>query len=172
MSGHRRAAVALHGLQAADRQAMLSQLPEHDQQILQDYLAELDALGFSYGPDLAQEIPVRVDKGPAVDAVTQLRRMPLARLLPALADEPAMVIARVLQIQAWPWQENFLGQLPALLKQRVRGHLAQGLPPAPKLQACLLENLLRKIASQPPRRMNPAPQAVSWLANWRQRWSR
>ncbi len=170
MSGHRRAAVALHGLQAADRQAMLAQLPEQDQHILQDYLAELDALGFSYGPDLAQELPARAETG--VDPVQQLRRMPLARLLPVLADEPALVIARVLQMHAWPWQESFLGQLPALLKQRVRAHLAQDLPAAPKLQAFLLDKLLRKIASQPPGRSNPAPQAISWLAKWRQKWSR
>ena len=151
---------------------MLAQLPVQDQQILQEYLSELDALGFSYGPELAQEIPAMVESGGVADPASRLRHMPLARLVPVLADEPALVIARVLQIEAWPWQERFLAQLPALLKQRVRSHLLQHDSAAPKLQAWLLANLLRKIASQPPARKSVAPKAVSWLASWRQRWSR
>lgn len=177
MSGHRRAAVALHGLQAFDRQAMLAELPIADQQILQGYLNELDALGFSNGPDLLQQLPPSMTAIPADgdsgEPAAVLRRASAAQLLDCLQEEPASLIARVLALDNWPWQEALLTQLAAPLRQRVRAQM-QALPAAPRLQACLLATLAQKLAALPVRRVAPlaSKRKPHWLAAWRQRWSR
>jgi hypothetical protein len=53
MNGHRQAAVALFGLASSDQERILAELPAQDQRILQDYLAELAALGFDKAANMA-----------------------------------------------------------------------------------------------------------------------
>jgi hypothetical protein len=165
MSGHRRSAVALHGLNVHDRQWMLAQLPTADQQILQQYLNELDALGFEYGPDLTQELndtsqqqaeamPLNstnsanlANSAPPwqtmqavrpLSALEQVQQASAQQIHACLAEEPASVVARLLAQHEWAWQDALLAQMSALARQRVRSLLAETLLPAPLLDDFLL----------------------------------
>ena len=148
MSGHRRTAVALHGLHEQDRQWMLAELAPQDQATVRAHLKELDELGFSYGPDMIGE----VNKPPldAASPLPPLQRLQLAtvqQLLALLQEEPAALIARLFSLHAWPWQEALLNQLPAARRQRIRS-LMQPIP-ATSLDDFLIDALARRLQAQP-----------------------
>ena len=156
MSGHRRAAVALHGLNPEDRQWMLAELPAADQQILQQYLEELDALGFSYGPELAADLaagPVKAAEPENIAPPGTLQRLQKAsaeQMLACLQDEPASLIARLMALHDWPWREAMLTQMSALARQRVRTLLADPVAnsPAPMLDDFLLDTVAARLREQ------------------------
>lgn len=186
MSGHRRAALALHGLQARDKQWLLAQLPAQDQSILQGHLQELDTLGFQYEPDLLEQLPAAseaapapypaLQKGPAspeqmvpdqmdpIDAaIGHIARAGAEQILLLVQDEPLGWLARLLACQPWPWQPALLEQLPAPTRQRVR---TMSVPAAPQLDRSLLLALQQAIADAPTPLPAPLPQR-RWFAWWR-----
>jgi hypothetical protein len=195
MSGHRRAAVALHGLNAEDRKWMLAELPAADQQILQQYLDELDELGFSYGPELAVDLaaspvtspvtkPVKSDKSDESEniappgALQQLQKACAEQVLVCLQDEPASLIARLLALHDWPWREALLTQMSALARQRVRTLLADPVvnSHAPMLDEFLLDAVAARLRTQsfvaPQADVIQGPEKRGWFNFRVLRWNR
>lgn len=188
MSGHRRAAVALHGLKAEDRQWMLAELPAADQQILQQYIDELDALGFSYGPELAVDLaakpitkPVKADEPENIappGALQQLQKASAEQMLACLQDEPASLIARLIALHDWPWREALLTQMSALARQRVRTLLADSVAnaPAPMLDDFLLDAVAARLREQsfiaPQTEAIQGPKKRGWFNFRVLRWNR
>ena len=148
MSGHRRTAVVLRGLHEQDRQWMLAELPPSDQTIVRAHLQELDALGFSYGPDMMEEVNKPLpDVAAPLSPRQSLQLAGAQQMLALLQDEPVGLIARLFSLHDWPWQEALLSQLPATKRQRIRGLM---LPiPAGALDSFLIDTLAKRLQAQP-----------------------
>lgn len=168
MSGHRQAAVALHGLTAADQELILAELPEADQERLRAYLAELTELGFDVPAPQAASARL-FSFAPRTPATPQSRvRSASAELMAELlGGEPAGLVARVLGSDEWPWQAQFLALLPAARRAQVQGTLHAQRAAAPACAAFLIESLAAKLERQPA----PAPrsglsQLFTRVASW------
>lgn len=128
MSGHRRAAVALHGLHEEDRRWVLAQLPEEDCSTLSAYLDELKALGFD------QKSSVSIGGGSTLGNVGAPAQ-PIERLQAATAEqmfhvlnsEPSSLIAGLLSIRDWTWGHSFLQMLPPARREYIRNAM-NGMP--------------------------------------------
>ena len=118
MDGHRRAALALHGLGEADRHWVLEQLRGADRSRLAQLLEELQKLGIPPDPSLLADAQKRLPE-PAKPAPNRIREASAAQMLSVLAREPAGLIAAVLRVEAWPWQAGFLARLEPSLRQKV-----------------------------------------------------
>lgn len=160
MSGHRQAAVALHGLVEADRRLILAQLPAPDQATLRGYLAELTELGFD-GDAIAVD-----DMVPAGDAIpVELAQASPAMMLGLLAQEPAALVAQVLALEDWRWREGLLALLTPARRDAV---LAAHVSPAPARDRFLRQSLTARLAHAVPEHKS-APAKSPWLATVR-RW--
>lgn len=126
----RQAALLLGAMSASDRAWVLAQLPAADRVILDPLLGELDALGIPVDADLLDAVLDKPARGAptepgstaprdAVDTAAVLNAAP-AVLLKLLAHEPAALIARLLGMRAWPWQQEFMKLLPASKAAEVR----------------------------------------------------
>jgi hypothetical protein len=138
---------------------MLAELPAADQQILQQYIEELDALGFSYGPELAADLaagpvkaaePENIPSHAPPGSLQQLQKASAEQMLACLQDEPASLIARLMALHDWPWREAMLTQMSALARQRVRTLLADPVAnsPAPMLDDFLLDTVAARLHEQ------------------------
>ncbi len=144
MSGHRRTAVLLHGMHEQDRQWMLAELAPKDQATVRAYLEELDALGFSYGPDMMAQV------NQPTTPLSPLQSLQLAgvqQMLALLQEEPPGLIARLFSLHTWPWQEALLKQLPANKRQRIRGLMVPA--PASALDSFLIDTLAKRLQALP-----------------------
>jgi hypothetical protein len=151
MSGHRQAALALHALAVADREAILAELPQADRTTLHGYLHELTALGFEGAEwDAAQS-------GAGPDTASA------AAVFAILEHEPAALVAQVLSLQAWPWQAGLLALYPSARREQIRAALPARLAPA---QAAFLRSTLqsRLAASAPAAEAAPLK---TWWRLWR-----
>lgn len=126
----RQAALLLGAMSAPDRAWVLAQLPAADRAILDPLLGELDALGIPVDADLLDAVLDKPARGAptepgspaprdAVDTAVVLNAAP-AVLLKLLAHEPVGLIARLLGMRAWPWQQEFMKLLPASKAVEVR----------------------------------------------------
>jgi len=126
----RQAALLLGAMSASDRAWVLAQLPTADRAILDPMLGELDALGIPVDADLLDAVLEKPARGAptepgspaprdAADTAAVLNAAPAA-LLKLLAHEPAGLIARLLGMRAWPWQQEFMKLLPASKAAEVR----------------------------------------------------
>ncbi len=166
MNGHRQAAVALYGLAPADQERILMELPAQDQRILQDYLAELAALGFDKAAnmnDAAEPAPV----APA-EPRARLHGAAAADVLAVIGHEPAALIAQVLALDSWCWSDAFLAALAPHKGMLVRDALATGVAAAPARTRFLLAAVAAGLAQVPaapaPARPRRLPAALSkWL---------
>lgn len=166
MNGHRQAAVALYALAPADQERILTELPAQDQRILQDYLAELAALGF----DKAANMNDAAEPAPAapLEPRTRLHGAAAADVLAVIGHEPAALIAQVLALDNWPWADAFLAVLAPHKGMLVRDALAGGIAAAPARTRFLLGAVVARLAhvpaAQPPVRARRLPAALSkWL---------
>jgi len=117
MSGHRQAAVALHALAATDRSLVMAELPAADRATLQDYLAELDELGFvaAGSAAVASALPRPGGRDVEPDPLRDASSPDLDRLL---AGESAVLVAQLLSLQPWAWRGAYLAlQTPARREQ-------------------------------------------------------
>ncbi|KQQ96173.1 hypothetical protein [Massilia sp. Leaf139] len=156
MSGHRQAAVALHGLAAQDRRAILAELPETDQDILRGLLAELAELGFEHTPGIAAAMAEPAPRAAAQDdgkpdaAMRRtLRHASPAAMLAILGHEPASLQACVLALDSWPWANGFLELLPQPRRMLAAESLRAGIAAAPARSQFLLESVAAKLADMP-----------------------
>jgi hypothetical protein len=118
MDGHRRAALALHGLGEGDRHWVLEQLHGDHRSRLARLLEELERLGIPSDPSLLADAQKRLPE-PAAPAPDRIREASAASMHAMLAREPAGLISAVLRIEAWPWQAAFLARLEPSLRKKV-----------------------------------------------------
>jgi hypothetical protein len=112
MSGHRQAALALHGLAPHDQDLILAELPGSDQAVLREYLAELEELGFDAELAVDAFAPAVPEPAPQHSPARRLRAATASDMLDAIGHEPASLIGCLLSIEEWPWAPRFLGMLP------------------------------------------------------------
>lgn len=162
MSGHRRAAAALHALAEADRAAILARLPAPDQAMLRGYLDELQALGFqSEGADFGA-----LDAPPA-----RLELAPAGMVFSVLEHEPAVLVAQVLALQQWPWEAEVLALCTSARRDLIRAAGAQ--PPAPARARFLREALEARLSGGAPSHAgDTAPIGVAAARKWWRPWRR
>lgn len=190
-SGGRRAALAMHALREGDRAWILAQLPTAQRAQLEGLLAELKSLAIPASPALVEEMlaaaPVEAAKSsPAapktqphtwtsqLDAIARLDAAQVARLV---HDEPAGLIAQLLNVQHWPWQEALLEQLGVVKRRRVEEVLdtlrRRLRPPAPEaLSRTLVAALLARAQAEAPTPAQPQaivtrPPVRAWPRRWR-----
>lgn len=144
MSGHRRAAVALHALEDADRALILGQLEPHDQRRLEAHLRELHELGFQRGGAAVEVMhAAAASNGEPGD---QLASASAQRMFALLEHEPATLVARVLSLQEWRWRGAFLTLFDALRRRQIATLQAQFSTAAPELDRVLLEQLRQQLS--------------------------
>ncbi|MGK5049015.1 hypothetical protein ACQ4WP_24415 [Janthinobacterium sp. GB4P2] len=143
MSGHRRAALALHALEDADRALILGQLEPHDQHRLEAHLRELHELGFQRGGDAAEVMQsAAASKEESGDRLASASAQQMFALL---RHEPAALVARVISLQEWRWSADLLTLFDALRRQQIATLQAQFSTAAPELDRALLEQLQQQL---------------------------
>lgn len=128
---YRQSALLLHGLNASDRQWILSQLEAEQTGQLRSHLDELNQMGMLENRSLAEGLLSRI-KGKPVSTSDMLgnalRRAQPSVVLHMLNMEPSWLIAAVLSIEAWPWREAIYVGLDASKRDRVRHALRERVP--------------------------------------------
>lgn len=179
MSGHRQAAIALYGVDAADQEAILENLPAEDQAILRQYLNELKELGFAStdsalavaGAQLSAEF-ITSEKTLAggasgtsgtSSAQLQLQQMRAACVYEVLAHEPASLIAQFLAFDHWPWAADFLDMFTPSRRTLIVAAMDRERPRATKCQQYLLDEVLlraKRVARTQQAQSMPAPSGI------------
>lgn len=167
MSGHRQAALALHGLSRNDQDKILAELPFDDQQRLRAYLAELTELGFDAPLQDAVKSGLFARTVPDTPRA-RLQAASASDMAALLAPEPAALAAQVLRLGDWPWTAEFLLLLPGPRRVQVQAAAAAVAAPAPERARFLLDAVAAKLA--PPASGLPAP--LSGLMNKVGAWMR
>lgn len=138
----RRAAIVAHALSAEDQGWLFAQMAPSELPQLKALLAELVQLGVPADRRLLEQAldgaesagVVRVPQtaknlAPVdrsnLDFFVDLDAVNEGALVTALRQEPALLIARFLRIQSWPWKQKVIDALPAPLRQQVDGLLAE-----------------------------------------------
>ncbi len=103
MSGHRRAAAALHSLGDEDRQWILSALPADEQGTLVQYLDELKELGFDGDLSAASFLDTSGTGITPAIAFDRVRAASPGEIFTIFENEPSSLIGQFLSIQHWPW---------------------------------------------------------------------
>lgn len=168
MSGHRRAAVALHALAEADRTLILAELPEQDQAVLRDYLNELDELGFDTGAatDLLPRQPADAVPPAANDTpVDALGAAVAANVNTVLEGEPASLVAQLLSIEPWAWRGDYLALQTAARREQL--HAAAPTAAVAPARAAFLRGAVAARLQRLPTR-TPATQPAARAPWWRQ----
>jgi hypothetical protein len=115
----RRAALMLHGLVPADREAVLGQLDPVHRVAIEPLLEELAELGLPSDTTLLEELlrsPAAVEPVEATPADV-LMQAAAADVERVIASEPPLVVARLLAAGDWPWKDTVLAR-SALPRQR------------------------------------------------------
>jgi hypothetical protein len=147
VSGHRQAAVALHGLDAEDRASILAELPPADQHTLRSFLDELDALGFDR--EAVAAVGKSASAAPArsgADPHGHLHGASAAAMFALLEPEPSALIAQVLNLRDWPWAGELVHLFPAPRRESIRAARALYTVPAPSRTRFLLETLSARVS--------------------------
>lgn len=169
-AGTRKSALLLHALAHADREWIMTQLPEAERATLVALLAELESLGIPADRALVDEVVNTVrepeEATPSRDAalVREIAIADSSRLAALLRDEPALVLAHLLRIADWPWRAELrkhLGEAKWLEAEAALKTLRK----APALRAQVLESVARHLRAD----SKPAPrgQVSSFLARLR-----
>ncbi|MGE4240218.1 hypothetical protein [Ramlibacter sp.] len=181
----RHAALALHALQPVDREWLLGQLPPGRRAELAPLLDELRALGIPADRTLLDSVvhggPLasRAATGGVSDARASLRAADPELIVALLQREPAMLIARLLQLERWPWHSQLLALLEAprrrTVEQILLGLDATRQPVA--LQRLLIAELNERVAKtvrieprEAPRHGRVARACARWMQTLVQRW--
>jgi hypothetical protein len=164
MSEIKRAALMLHGLQAADQAWLIAQLDEGQRGPLRSLLDELVALGVPRDASLLGALVN--DEGSSHE---RLMGASAADVLRALTGQSAEVVAMLLRLHAWPWRHGVIqrwaeafAQRPALLEP-----LADQAGPA--LKAALLDAVAMRL-DLPREGLEAAPQVRASMPWWRRVW--
>lgn len=128
----RKAALLLHSMPSCDQEWLLKQLPVHQAEILLPLLNDLRELGIPADPELLCEVALTPPVNPLPKAThNQARELSVEAQIAALEaadcqllcrilhDEPAGLIARVLELNAWPWTGDLLQRLSPVKRAQV-----------------------------------------------------
>jgi len=166
VSGHRKAALALHALAPEDQDAVLAELPEADRHVLRTHLDELMALGFDPGAidDVLADRPAapprdRVDMADAAD------------VLRVVGDEPVSFLAALLQAGPWRWETAVLAALPGHVRVRLAAQRVHGSGDAPARTAFVVGAVAEALGrhggdSRPRTGQGPVARLRKWIAPW------
>lgn len=172
MNGHRRAAIALHGLQPQDRASILAELPDADQAVLRSHLNELHELGFdpvalSAGiPPPKSASPAQATRSP--DPLVEVRQASPETMYRLLEHEPAALVADVLNMETWTWAPQLMEMMAPPRRQKVRTAVEAVEADAPMRKRMLSEALVAGIeASGMPAKPAPAGRVRGWMARIR-----
>jgi hypothetical protein len=166
VSGHRKAALALHALASEDRDAVLAELPEADRHVLRAHLDELTALGFDPGA-----IDDVLADRPAAAPRERVDMADVADVLRVVGDEPVSFLAALLHAGPWRWEAALLGALPGHLRVRLEAQRAHESGDAPARAAFVVgavaEALGRHGGDAGPRAGKGAVARLrKWIAPW------
>ena len=139
MSGIKRAALALHGLQADDQAWLMAQLDEAQRRPLRDSLDELASLGVPRDASLLEPLFA------ADTSHDRLLRAPASAVVGALQGQAIEVIALLLRLHPWPWRQAVLQQWAGPFM--ARPDLLEPHPgkPGPALIAALLDAVAARL---------------------------
>jgi hypothetical protein len=162
MSGHRQAALALHGLTEQDRQLILEQLPAGDQATLLNYLDELRVLGFD-GDSVAlgKTAPLRASATPDLESATPDMMFGL------LEHEPTVLVAEVLALQEWPWRAGLLVLCGSARRDAILTAPATLAPARARFLRAALEQRLAGMAPAAPAAQSLWTAMLRWGTAWR-----
>lgn len=145
----RHAALIAHAMRPADRDWLLYALPPEGGRLLQDLLAELDALGIPPDATLLDELnrdaPMSVPSEVVWAAFDGLGSAQVGLLAQVLQEEPPLLTARLLSLREWPWRGALLGAMHDVFVAQVRR-----IPSAvsgPSLEAALHEALRQRLSA-------------------------
>lgn len=139
---------------AEDRAWVLQALPDTQRLVLESLLDELRELGIPAQPRLLDGAVQRQPGHAAqpADSLQNLNAAGIEALATLLRGEPSMLVARLLRVQAWPWQAAALTRLGGVQRQQVQDALRQldagGATPVPAaLQAAMLRGIHHRVAA-------------------------
>lgn len=164
MSGHRKAALALHALAREDQEAVLAELPDADRRTVRSYLDELAELGFD--PAAIDDVlgdrpaPVGRDLVDAADAADILR---------VVGAEPAGFIGALLGAGPWRWEAALLAALPGQVRVRIEAQRAREQHAAPARAAFVVGAVARALGTHgggPRRETGRVSGPRKWWAPW------
>jgi hypothetical protein len=156
----RSAALTLHALPAPDREWLLEGLSGRQRQLLLPLLEELQVLGVPADPELLQELQPDAGSGtPAPAWPEALSAAEVAVLAHVLAGEPLGLTRSLLAIREWNWTPQLLAAMDEDRRRKLRDD-PPACPPAPLLQAAILQALRLRCESQPP--VVPAAATSRW----------
>jgi hypothetical protein len=153
MNGLRKAALYLHGLEEADRCWLLDALSDDEREPLQATLAELDAMGVPGGkvwlPELAEAnvMEVHVEQCHSLASETEIIDVAdLSRLTGYFENEPLRIVALVLKLRVWSWQQDYIDKQNAHDRKRLlRALQLQASPLKPKVKDAMLSTLAERL---------------------------
>jgi hypothetical protein len=169
-TGHRHAALLLHGMATEDRVWLLSQLDAPQRASLMPLLEELAQLAIPPDAGLVTEAVQTTLAEGAFDAsfdslAAQVTALPVQKVVEILRREPHAIVSRIVSMRAWPWRHAVVMQLGEhsgveLIASR------QGLS---RLDRVLLESLVERAATS--ERQLSLPQHAFGLRSWLKRLS-
>lgn len=153
-SASRQAALTLHAMCVEDRAWVLQALPDTQRLALEALLDELRELGIPAQPRLLDSVLMRQPGRVAQpsDSLQNLNATGIEALATLLRGEPGMLVARLLRMQAWPWQAAVLTRLGGVQRQQVQDALRQldsgsATPVPAALQAAMLHGIHHRMPS-------------------------
>lgn len=154
--GYRKAALKLHGMNAADQGWMLQHLPEGERARLKALLYELDELGIKSGRHVSDGIAADEARQRLLSTVAQpeaaahaldaLSAASVDEISALLAAEPDDVVATVLAAYPWPWRSHFLAECGVEKRHRLNRAFKQVPLLKPRLRSELIKLLSNRLA--------------------------
>jgi hypothetical protein len=166
MSGHRKAALALHALTPEDQALILAGLPTADQRLLNTYLDELAELGFD-----ARAVDTALSDRPSPAPRDRVAAAAADDILRVLGNEPLGLVRALLDAGPWQWESALLSAMPGPM----RAHLQTGSTaerPAPAREAFILRAVAEALQASDAAIPTVSRARVPFLRNWIKSWYR
>jgi len=165
--GRHRTALALHGLDASDRDWLLAQLPIADRDGVEALLGELRELGIPPEPVPAEVLHTPAASPSPATPQERVALAPAARVAAILAGEPCALVAHFLGMQTPARRDELLHAMPRRLRPvlRAKTESLAGGPRAERLEAAIVAAIEARLDAPPERSA-----AMRLLEHSRERW--
>lgn len=162
-TGHRLAALRLHGLGDHDREWILAALSDEDRNKVVRLLDELQDLGFSKEVARMIEPASRPAAMPRQSAlIAQIDDAPPRLIASVLSDEQPATIAVLLGYHPWRWHRSVMRRLGSARRMAIERLVSGGAPaPAPKVTERLISTFAEALLRRRARRTG-----YGWLRAW------
>lgn len=142
----RRAALTIHALPAADRKWMMQRLEAQQRRTIEVLLEELDSLGVVADGRMVEQALATAPESKAEPAWRQtLAACDAATMVACLKDEPAMLVARVLERGPWRWDSAVLERMHPLRRRHIEQCRRDGTPTSAELDEWVLTALAQRV---------------------------